>query len=1246
MAQVTNTFIAGKMNKSLDDRLIPKNQYKDGLNIRVDSSDASEAGRVENEKGNERLAQLVFRTTDQGDISLSSAKTIGAYADGQNETIYYFVHDPTVSIGGVTYKYDAIISYNVEQNSLRYIIEQVHPVLSAGSTVLNFDPEHLITGVDLIDNLLFFTDDLNPPRYINIEQSYAGIQRANPYSSLVTEDDISVIVKPPSEAPTFTNFGQESPENYMDDKFICFAYRWRYKNGQYSALSQFTNPSFIAGPFEFDEATQRNKNMRNTFSGANITVDTGSDLVDKIEVVFKEITSNNVYSIERIDRSGLGSPVPSTTTISFENQKIFTLIDPNQLGRIYDNVPLKAKAQTTMGNRIIYGNYVEGYDLTDNNNDDIITNFTTELRNPYIPSFTITPTLINTGSSPTPSSYQFAPTDNASATPNPYTGTYDYPSASQNLGFDLDFSAITFPLLTGQQLSLTIDFSINSTTITTSSPNGGSGAITGFQIQHDYILESDVNSVSDLINEQSFKDSFGLNPQKIRLYPDYSSGGTLADKFLRELYIFAGADASNEDSFGNAGVYSLRTRGTTTAGTGGFILEDTGNNFVTAGVQVGDIIVGQNVNTGGKYQSAKVKSIDSPTQITFEDINANLVFTSSDFLFPGAGTVYGIYDKDLFQTNVVTNPSANILRFQVLNLRLSETTGGSNQKLFLRPFITGVSVDYTIPSNRTLKSDRDYELGIIYMDDYNRSSNVIVSSDDATVFVPVQSAKNRNFIRAAIPTTMTAPSWATRYKFAIKQNKDQYNEFFSNDAYNSTATSESGTGFIYFLLAGENVSKVEENNTIYVKGDRSNDGATFNLETEQLTKVVIEKKVFGKGGFDSTAYPNSPAGVYMRITSDFIDATTNPNFTFTFETQAKELDSFLYYEGVESYPIVNGYHEDGNGNSNQLSTLEIDTTFFNAITFYNGVESRAIYDGLTTKSLQLGNRVYSTSEEEYKQIRRTTDLTYSGVYQGEVGINKLNEFNLALANFKELEESFGPIQKLFARETDVLVLQEDKISYVLAGKNLLSDSVGGGSITSIPEVLGTQIARTEEYGISFNPESFASYGYDRYFTDVKRGAVLQLRGSSARNDQLTVISEFGMRSYFRDTLEPKLYKKVIGAYDEYSNEYVLSATDDNIPQEAFVIRCGSEVIVEGNTTFVVELGEDEGDVTVIAERISGSGTVDLDATWNAVTTNIGTGESGDFNGFFTKSPVGPPTTAEFTYTGTAKYRILVNCPIG
>ena len=1258
MAQVTNTFIAGKMNKSLDDRLIPKNQYKDGLNIRVDSSDASEAGRVENEKGNERLAQLVFRTTDQGDISLSGAKTIGAYADGQNETIYYFVHDPSILIGSTQYKYDAIISYNVEQNSLRYIIEQVHPVLVSGSTVLNFDPEHLITGVDLIDNLLFFTDDLNPPRYINVDRTYSGIQRANPYSSLVTEDDISVIVKPPSEPPSVRGTGQANSTTYMEDKFICFAYRWKYIDGQYSALSQFTEPSFTPLAFSYDVGLATNKNMKNVITGAEITVDTGSELVTDIEVVFKEMTSSDVYVIERVNKSQL-SGSPSTTTVVFENQKIFTQLDPNQIVRLYDNVPLKAKAQTTMGNRVIYGNYVEGYDLTDSNGDDILTNFTTELQSSYAVSQTITTSTLNVGvpsSGYTTYDYHYFRPD--------LRQTYDYfTTGISNPGTKLDFTPISFPLRKGTTLTLTFDLEINISQILNTQPNGTNVAsYTNVPFVINYVLEEQADNITELFNQSGFQDKLGLNAETIqnkdwnittksaktsgeRFPPGgWGAGDTASDRLLDLAQQYAeqayddGAFTPRAAFVSAAGVDSYIYNGINSST--GTVLTDASATFQTDGVEVGDWIQNFGRSVSGTDEGAwmaRVESVDSETQLTL-DID----------IFDAVNQEYAVYDFDNYQTNkAVLDAPSQTITIQFLNAVI-RPFGTSYQDWVVRfNFLTNLA-SVNVGSDPTLKTDRDYEVGIIYMDDYNRSSNVIVSSADATTFVPLSAAPNRNYMRVTIPTDMTPPSWATRYKLAIKENKDKYNVFYSRRVVQGTGAN---AGYLYFFLEGENAQKVSEGDIVYVKGDQDTEGSTYLKDKELITKTILEKKIYAEGDLGQYFYPviDNQDGVYIRIDDDNIGiSNTAPerDFVFTFETQAEELDSFIYYESFQSFPITNSFHEGNIQNQSAVQVGIVDTEFANAYTFYNGVESRNILDSIAKKNRALGNRIYSTTEEEYRQIRRKADLTYSGIYQPETNVNKLNEFNLGLANFKELEESFGPIQKLFARETDVLVLQEDKISYVLAGKNLLSDSIGGGSITSVPEVLGTQIARKEEYGISFNPESFASYGYDRYFTDVKRGAVLQLRGGSAQSDQLTVISEFGMRSYFRDTLEPKLYKQVIGAYDEYSNEYVLSASDEDIPQEAFVIRCGSEVIVEGNTTFVVELGEDEGDVTVIAERISGEGTVDLDATWNSVTTNIGTGESGDFNGFFTKSPVGPPTTAEFTYTGVAKYRILVNCPIG
>ena len=250
---------------------------------------------------------------------------------------------------------------------------------------------------------------------------------------------------------------------------------------------------------------------------------------------------------------------------------------------------------------------------------------------------------------------------------------------------------------------------------------------------------------------------------------------------------------------------------------------------------------------------------------------------------------------------------------------------------------------------------------------------------------------------------------------------------------------------------------------------------------------------------------------------------------------------------------------------NQTATLPaiVDLSFFNCYTFGNGVESMAILDALTSPTLNLGEKVTSVSEEEFKEAHRFSDVTYSGVFNQETNLNKLNQFNLSLTNFKTLEASYGPIRKMHSRQTDILILQEDKISYLQVGKNLLSDAAAGGAITSVPEVLGKQIARIEEYGISNNPESFTAYGYDIFFTDAKRNAVLQIKGGSAQADRLSVISEVGMRSWFRDLFRESFETQKLGGFDPYMNEYVLGSSNVTIPQPLDERECG----------FVLEMNE-------------------------------------------------------------------------
>jgi hypothetical protein len=48
MAEVKNAFIQSKMNKDLDDRLLPSGQYRHAINAQVSKSEGSDVGALEN----------------------------------------------------------------------------------------------------------------------------------------------------------------------------------------------------------------------------------------------------------------------------------------------------------------------------------------------------------------------------------------------------------------------------------------------------------------------------------------------------------------------------------------------------------------------------------------------------------------------------------------------------------------------------------------------------------------------------------------------------------------------------------------------------------------------------------------------------------------------------------------------------------------------------------------------------------------------------------------------------------------------------------------------------------------------------------------------------------------------------------------------------------------------------------------------------------------------------------------------
>jgi hypothetical protein len=371
MADFTRNFIAGRMNKIVDQRLLPEGEYVDAMNIRMGSTENSEVGVITNTNGNSWLTKLAY--TDGTPLSVN-AKCIGAIQDSARETIYWFVHDPSFPVG-VTSKLDLIVSYNVLTNITTYHVISINDG-GGVKTTLNFNPSYLITGVNIIEDLLFWTDDYNAPRFINIKRNYpnpvANVDALNPESILV-------IKKPPVEAPMVQPITTSGQETYLETRFICFAYRYRYIDGEYSATSQWSAPAFIPNQFSFSPSSVLNEGMTNFCNAAIVNYNSGGPLVVGIDLLFKQSENNIIKIIQKIDKADAGFGDYQTQQFTFNNSKIFTILAEAEILRLYDNVPRFAKAQTIMGNRLMYGNYVEGYDLIDKNGVPLRLEYSTKL---------------------------------------------------------------------------------------------------------------------------------------------------------------------------------------------------------------------------------------------------------------------------------------------------------------------------------------------------------------------------------------------------------------------------------------------------------------------------------------------------------------------------------------------------------------------------------------------------------------------------------------------------------------------------------------------------------------------------------------------------------------------------------------------------------------------------------------------------------------------------------------------------
>ena len=178
MPEIKHTFSAGKMNKDLDERLVPNGEYRDALNIRVSTSEGSDVGAVQNILGNTKLSLLIdFDGGKNNPYDTTKGRCVGAVADEKENCLYWFIVFPAITGSNPTPYRSFIVKYkegvvqpvvidmggynSTDHQPLGFhkLFKQ-QTILDIDSGVIDDFPieeNPIITGINVIDGLLFWT---------------------------------------------------------------------------------------------------------------------------------------------------------------------------------------------------------------------------------------------------------------------------------------------------------------------------------------------------------------------------------------------------------------------------------------------------------------------------------------------------------------------------------------------------------------------------------------------------------------------------------------------------------------------------------------------------------------------------------------------------------------------------------------------------------------------------------------------------------------------------------------------------------------------------------------------------------------------------------------------------------------------------------------------------------------------------------------------------------------------------------
>jgi len=154
MPEIKNNFLKGRMNQDLDSRILPVGEYREAINLLISRSEGATVGEFENILGNSNVGTV---------SSAKALSVIGNFIDQTNNKVYAFATDfsnDDPNSRATSSQTCVILEFDLANPGI--------PNTLVSGFFLNFNKKFPIYGVNLLEELLFWTDNFNQPRGINI----------------------------------------------------------------------------------------------------------------------------------------------------------------------------------------------------------------------------------------------------------------------------------------------------------------------------------------------------------------------------------------------------------------------------------------------------------------------------------------------------------------------------------------------------------------------------------------------------------------------------------------------------------------------------------------------------------------------------------------------------------------------------------------------------------------------------------------------------------------------------------------------------------------------------------------------------------------------------------------------------------------------------------------------------------------------------------------------------------------------